>query len=224
MKKILLISGLLLGVSLAHADLIDVGYPPPGGVTLGSSGSSGSGSGHTYSYSNFNVDPNQYSALYWGPTSVDNVDNLGDPPVQQMNFLGPVGGNTYEFVSSAPWALDSLQYGQQYLTTRMLLTVNGAVGPMTQEGSLGVNVAPSFPLFQVNGDFSATFVFQALEPATAQWIAVDDLFNSVNTFGQTVEKSVNFDFFAQPVSTPEPASIALVLAGLGLAGLRRRRV
>jgi hypothetical protein len=75
----LVVPCLMLGVSLLNADtLTNVGFPPPGGVTLGSSGASISGSGKTLSYSNFNIDQTQYSAFYWGPTSIANVANSTD--------------------------------------------------------------------------------------------------------------------------------------------------
>jgi hypothetical protein len=50
-------------------------YPAPGGNNFGTSGVSGTGSGATLTYSNF--DPTQYSQLWWGPTSVQDVCIVG---------------------------------------------------------------------------------------------------------------------------------------------------
>lgn len=80
--------------------LTNAGYPSPGNVTLGQSGSPGSGSGKTFSYSNLNMDPSLYSAFYWGPTPVKNIDNAGDPAAAQMVFAG-MNGSAWEFDSTA---------------------------------------------------------------------------------------------------------------------------
>jgi hypothetical protein len=214
-------AAILSAHTLSADTLTNAGYPPPGNVTLGQSGSPGSGSGKTFSYSNLNMDPSLYSAFYWGPTSVKNVDNAGDPAAAQMVFAG-MNGSAYEFDSTATWNLNSLQDGNQNLNTRMLLTVTG-LGAEDTEANDGASTDPLAPLFLVTAtSFSANYVFQAEEGA-GNWVPVLTLFNSLNTNGATVQTSAGFSFFTDPVSTPEPGTWAMIGSGMGLLGLLRRR-
>jgi hypothetical protein len=137
-----------------------------------------------------------------------------------MAYFGQTGG-TFEFDSTAPWELNSLQHGDQFLATRLLLTVTGA-GAEDTEADLGASTAPSFPLFLVSGDFTATFVFQADEQNV--WTNVGDLYNSLNTnSGNQIKTSAGFSFFTDPVSTPEPGTWFLVGSGGIVVGLFGRR-
>jgi len=206
---------LVAGVSLLSAEVLtDVGYPPPGGVTFSGSGDDGT-TGATFSYSNFNVDPALYSALYWGPTEVDNVINSNDPYSGQMTYAG-TSGSSYVFTSTALW--------EGAYNTRMLLTPTG-LGAEDTEANLGASTTPSYPLFLVTGNFTADFVIQAF--VGGNWEGVDTAYNSQLGNDPNVQDvtNVNFDFFTAPAaaSTPEPGSLFLFGAGAVLAGLYRRR-
>jgi len=225
MKSTFFIIGIVFSASLLSADtLTNVGYPPPGGVTLGSSGSAG-GSGKTYSYSNFDIDPTLYSAFYWGPTTVLNVYNSTDANQNPapMAFEGLIDG-AYEFDSTATWALDSTQYGNQNLNTRVLLTVTG-LGAEDTEANLGASSDPSYPLFLVTGAFTATYQIQADENGT--WTGVTTLYNELNTpEGNRVETSVGFSFFSDPATAPEPGTWMLLGSGMVIVAVfgRKRRL
>jgi len=192
------------------ATLTGPSYPPPGNVSFVSSGAgSGIGAGKTFSYSNF--DPSAYGVLYWGPTSVQ--IGYSTSPLGDMTFAGCTGLSC-EFDDNTDWIRP----------TRMLLTLSGNIGSEQTESSLGVNTAPTYPLFLVSGNFSATFVFQA---NNGGWQPIDQISNeSLGTFvgNPTNDKSVNFGFFSSS-PTPEPGYSALI--GLGLLGFgwtRKRRV
>lgn len=182
-------------------------YPPPGGVTLGASGSSGLSGGKTFSYSNF--DPSQYGVLYWGPTSL----LIGEPNNTEFDMtFNSCSNSTCEFDAPVGW----------YLPTRLILNVSGFLGAPVTEASQGVFAAPTYPLFQVNGNFSTTFEFEALQ--NGSWVPIDTIPNeSLGTpAGNTNVKSANFGFF-DTLPTPEPASMVLIGAGLVCMGVIRRR-
>ena len=218
MKLRTLYTSLLICPALLSASLVGPAYPPPGGVTVVASGTgSGDTGGKTFAYSNFNS--SQYSTLYWGPISILNVDNVGDPPTANMSFVG-LNGAAYEFDSTANWTFNGTFTGTQHLPTRLLLTVSG-LGAEDSESNLGATTNPTFPLFQVTGNFSANFVFQAF--ANSTWTPVNDYQNQNNNSGPQNRKSASFSFFSTPATTPEPGT--WMLFGTGLAGLvfvRRR--
>ena len=73
------------GVNPLFADTITgPSYPAPGNNSFSSSGVSGTGSGATLSYGTF--DPTQYSQLWWGPSSVQNVCSGGNCNTGNMTF------------------------------------------------------------------------------------------------------------------------------------------
>ncbi len=209
-----LILTLVAGSALLSADILtDVGYPGPGGETFSGSGDPGT-TGQTYNYSGFTFDPTQFSALYWGPTEIDNVTDSNQGYTGQMSYSGNIG-STYTFSSTADW---------EGYSTRMLLTVSG-LGPEDLESNLGASTTPSYPLFLVTGDYSATFVFQA--DVGGNWEGVDTAFNNIfqNGSNNGVEDdiNVNFDFFTAPASTPEPGTLLLLGSGAVAMGLLKRR-
>ncbi len=217
MKTISLLTlGLTLSLSMLSAEVLtDIGYPPPGLTNFSSSGAGpGTTSGETWSYS-ITLDPSSYSALYWGPTDVENVVNSNQAPTGPMTYAGTSGGS-YIFNSTALW--------EGIYNTRFVLTPTG-LGAEDTEGNLGASTTPSYPLFQVNGDFSVNFSFQA-EVALNVWDGVDGVYNSqinTNIPGVQDDTSVNFDFFTAPVQTPEPGSLLLLSPAAVLFGLYRRR-
>ncbi len=211
------IAVLLSSAPMLRAEIFGPEYPPPGGVTWVPSGpGAGSGAGETFTYSGFN--PTQYAVLYWGPYDVSNVSNVGQTPAD-MQFQGLVGGS-YEFTSTATWTFNAIT-GTVLLPTRMLLTVSG-LGPEDTQGDIGASSPnASYPLFQVTGNFSATFVFQA--DYQGNWIPVNDFQNSHNNLGPMNQTSVDFEFFNTAVA-PEPGSFLLIGMGFALLALKLFRM
>lgn len=206
---------LIAGVSLLSAEVLtDQGYPPPGGVTFSGVGTSAGGAGGvTWSYSNFDL-PDSYSALYFGPTEVDNVVNSDESSTGQMSYSG-TNGPSYVFNSTALW--------EGLYNTRMVLTPTG-LGAEDTESNLGASTAPSYPLFLVTGDFSVNFVVEAL--VGSNWVNVDTVYSDQHFNSSNVEDvtNINFDFFTAPAATPEPASVFLFGSSAVLMGLYRRHV
>ncbi len=218
MKLLVVLSLMALGSTARSATLAGPEYPPPGGVTFAPSGAgSGIGLGKTFSYSNF--DATKYGQLYWGPVSILNVNNVGETPATNMAFAGLVG-EFYEFDSTAAWSYDSIQTGLVQLPTKFLLSVIG-LGTENTEASLGATTNPSYPLFQVTGNYSATFVFQVFY--NSAWTPVRDFQNAHNNLGNTqVQTSVNFAFFNTDAA-PEPGTWAMFGIGVALLGVLGHR-
>jgi hypothetical protein len=207
--------------AILGATLIGPVYPAPGGnSTAGSSGTSGTAAGRTNDYSGF--DPTQYGQLYWGPTDILNIYNTGDPAPADMQYIGSVAANVYEFDSTTPWTFYDSFEGPQQLRTRMLLTVSGLGVVDTAGDLLATGGNSTYPLFNVTGNFTANLVFQSFDDGT--WTAITDYQNANNNGnGSNVQRSATFAFYSTSAA-PEPST--MLMFGTGLAGLgfvRRRR-
>src|SRR5215467_4374779 len=104
----------LLVAAGAHAAPVLVGFPPPGGVTVASGGStSGTGNGeittlgsigHTFTYTSLNPIAGGYTDLWWGPTSLlGPLSSISGPGTSQALTLQSITGNKAIFAGAAPW-------------------------------------------------------------------------------------------------------------------------
>jgi Periplasmic copper-binding protein (NosD) len=204
MRKFVMFLAVALLVMNTQASItFTMGYPPPGGVTLGQSGlGDGSANGQTFSYSGFN--PSAFAQLYWGLNTVANVAEGTISPTN-MTFAGynPVTGIA-TWVSTADWTFfDPANGGSPVDTATQLLVqiqpftnsnagflATGFIAPTTNKGTLGIPGNPMEPLYQVTGQYQVTFEFQ-----TSGGQDIFD-FNAANNGGPGVQTSVDFEFWS----------------------------
>jgi Periplasmic copper-binding protein (NosD) len=202
---------MLLAVGPVWATTYTMGYPPPGGVSLGQSGpGAGNDGGQTFSFTGFNS--SVYAQLYWGLNAVANV-NEGSAN-GNMTFLGynPATGIA-TWVSNSNWIFPSgfdpgccstatqlLVQLQPYTNSNLGFLGAGFLSPTTTKGALGIAGNPNEPLYQVTGAFQATFEFEVWDgvPADAgvptAGTSVFD-YNTNENGGPGVTTSVDFEFW-----------------------------
>jgi hypothetical protein len=194
-------------------------YPAPGGNSFTSVGTSGTGSGATLSYGTF--DPSQYSQLWWGPTSVQNVCNGVGCNTGDMNFVSYNSGTgVAEWDSTANWFYVDAFGGVHNYPTRLLLTFSDP-GDVTSQLLAGIS-GSSDSVLNVMGNYTVQALFQA--DVSGIWTPTNDEFNTVNETVFPVENSFNGGFWSTAPSVPEPASLFLFGSGLlGMGAVMRRR-
>ncbi|MGB8542921.1 MAG: right-handed parallel beta-helix repeat-containing protein [Candidatus Acidiferrales bacterium] len=192
----------LLVINSQASPTFTMGYPPPGGVTLGQFGNgAGSANGQTFTYAGFNS--SDYSQLYWG---LNTVANVAESAVSSTNMVfsgynASTGIATW--VSTADWTFTDPANGGSIVDTATQLLVqiqplsntnpgflgSGFIAPTTTKGALGISGNPSEPLYQVTGPYQVTFEFQ-----TSGGVDIFD-FNAANNGGPGVYTSVDFEFW-----------------------------
>lgn len=218
---------LTIAAAFAVAAPIGPVYPPPGGVTFSNNGAApGSISGRTNFYSGLN--PSAYDELFWGVVSIDNPRYSSQAPTGQMTFSSFTGGIAY-WNSTANIVYPTM-FGSVNAPTRFLLQfepytgahtgAGGAFYTPTTKGAESIPGNSADPVLDITGtEFSAWFQYQIWTGAS--WTPLLPYFDSQNTFGGQVVTSNSFGFWYTEV--PEPSSLPLMAAGIGLIALGRHR-
>lgn len=228
------LSALLLAGSIQNSMAVPMGptFPPPGGVTFGAAGAGvGKAGGTTFTFTGFNLAAS--SNLYWGAASANAVgmaldgliNNLGTftgaarTEIVSLSLTGvgtASGTGTTEILTNSGLLVRNTHFN---LTVRDLTT---ALVPLITTGSVGLGFAGV--LLDVNT--LTTNGFTALLEAfdTASGLPLDNYFTSQNTLGGSSQTSFQGGFFYDPLSVPEPGTLAILGLGLvGLAAARRRK-
>lgn len=207
--------------SLANAALIEAGFPPPGGVTYSSTGSSpdeAHAGGLTWHFSAF--DPAAYDELYYSVKWLGLGENSADPMTFDAGASNLANGvsvwtNTFDFYNAQTGITQTVNGAFTLTVTDALdnplaLTDAASIG---EDGNLG-------GMLNVAGDFNANWLFTINGTAALDWYD-----SQPNGPANHLWTSVGGSFFYSEVSqVPLPAAAWLfgsAVLGLGVVGRRR---
>jgi hypothetical protein len=218
---------LLVTTGLAHATLDGPAWPPPGGVTFWSSGTSaGSPNEATYSFSNFDLASHD---LYWGP--------IAESVKISLDASGPDGGDVLSFSSSTSkvatwtgteylgWLSGTDTFTWSLLPVRYTITLIGGAAWINPDTIAEGIEGDAGQVAKVTGNFIAKMHAEALWDEQ-WWYPTDFIFDNVNEYPGTVSISeMNGGFWSRDV-VPEPVTMLGFIIGVGgLARyMRKRRV
>jgi hypothetical protein len=199
-------------------------YPPPGGVTLSSSGTGDANAGGaTWTYSSFSPGDLSYG-LYWGKSSTVPVglslDGGGISGLENMAFTGFAGNVATWNGQTSIYISNGFGYTQNVVSTRFTLTVSDlSNAPINFVTPASVDItfpAAANAVIPVTGNYKALRKFEVFYGGN--WQPAYDLYNSLNTDpARSTTKSFGAGFYV-----PEPTSLA-ALAVFALPLMRRRR-
>jgi len=218
MKKLTLCFTLLFVLTAAtfsSAATYTMGYTPPGGVLVASSGTAFATNGAAYAFSGFNA--MDYVNLYWGVNYVANVAQSSVASPGNMTFYAyNAGTGTIVFVSTQNWQFqNTITLGTVSTATQLVVQVQPygspagflgsgfLVGDTTSKGALGIATGgPSDPLYQIasGGNFQGNFEFETWDGTPGGIANGTDLlgyYNSNNGGNPTTvfNTSVDFEFW-----------------------------
>lgn len=216
--------------------LVSEAFPSTATASATGVGSTKAAGGKTYTYTIAN--PGIDSLLYFGPS--DPLLGGGTQPVRSgldgilanMTF-STISGNTAIWIGSTSFTYSNnggASFQTATVATEFLLTVTTGNAPVTAAsvgapGSVGaVTDISGLSTFVVNEQFLAA------DPIGGTFRAFDTVFNSEYpnhtgscAGGACEASSFSGGFFSQTAAVPEPASLAIMGAGIAMAGAVRRR-
>ena len=216
--------------------LVSEAFPSTAIASATGSGNTKAAGGKTFTYTI--ADPSIDALLYFGPS--DPILSGGTQPIRSgldgilanMTFSS-ISGSTATWLGSTNFTYSNnggASFQTATVQTEFLLTVTTGNAPVTA-ASVG---APSAVGAVTDISGLSTFVvneqFLAADPIGGTFRAFDTLFNSEypNHTGSCISggcevTSFSGGFFSQAAAVPEPASIAILGAGMAMAGAARRR-
>jgi len=220
---------LLTSLGLGHVAMATPteGYPPPGGVTYSSTGSSGGVGGKNASYSN--LDPAAYSDIYWGLASTTSAQAGLSGALNTLTFTDVIGSTAYfNGTTSYQNAYDG---NDLVITVPIQLTLTLTGGTWVTAASLGLSSALgdladiTGTSFSVNEAFTANFSAIA-DSGASNYQALNNVEQLPGNTGHT-ETSFGGGFYTDPPvasGVPDTAGTFTLMAIslVGLLGLRRR--
>jgi hypothetical protein len=211
-----------------HADVLTGSgvYPPPGGVTFTSTGSSPDQGVKTANYTSLN--PLDYTNLWWGPANLQTTMN---GTLSSLTFLNTSG-------TTATWTGTTSVFDHATSTTipitvEFIATITSGASGWITPSTVGITGDP-LEVAQITGtSFVVTEQFLA-KTSTGSYTTFSGLFNSLNGGpdpSQTLDQtSLKGEFFYTDPSfstsaVPEPSTWAMMIlgfAGVGFMAYRRK--
>jgi hypothetical protein len=216
----------------AKADVIEAGFPPPGGVTFaGGAGGSGNSGGKTNTYSNFNF--SAFQDLYFGAASASAPALALDGHIDSSEVMGfsSFTGNTAKWTGTASFRD---VFGTTHtIGTEFLLTLVSPGGAVFQAPPAGASNGADY---HVTGDFQVNLQFLGKEGASS-YQPINALYQGYSTPVSSdpnfhaVQTSFTGSFYYTPAAVDAPTAAPLpsvacggiALLGAGAAGRLRRR-
>jgi hypothetical protein len=236
-RPLILVAALLLVCLANHpAQALDGPFwPPPGGTTLSTSGTSmGTGSGYTFTFTKFN--PGYYSTLEWGPWDSNSIHLSMDGTVDTagetitLTHFGSNGNSGYAY-GYGTTTIDTV-FGSKAVDTYFQVVITDLSGG----GNGGVPYDSANGLFNVTsaiastGGFQATLWAEASDHNSNSWYSFDTYYN-INHTPYLAQNQAISDFsggfwYDAPTAVPEPATVlflALSLFGAGAVGRKFKK-
>ena len=142
-----------------------------------------------------------------------------------LNFgaLPNIQANAYDSNVPAPGSAGTQQFGID-VDTGDLVTVANNAGTLGTVGSLGLGELTDLAAFDISGDTGVAFAALQLVGGDSQLYTINLTDGSTSLVGSFGGSPINdFTVIARTAAVPEPSSSAVLILGLGVLCVRRKR-